>query len=255
MTKNKLRQTAAVWFWQSWGWFAVFALAAVLTGTMSITGWNPFPGHRLVVSWLIAAFAWSLWWLAAGASVATIALWILVGVGILVVSLLAMPQHLVGIPSAIFFAGWAAVTLGTMWDRPRRLWQRAIAWLTWPLFVVAVPANHRERYRRYRDTTRLPPLASFGDDVARKVSELRATAARVRALEAPSEPWLEVRRIVSDGCDLWADMLEGRKPWDGNAVIEAFAPRDAAWEALFQHLSPWGWRFLMWGPARKDVAV
>jgi hypothetical protein len=66
--------------------------------------------------------------------------------------------------------------------------------------------------------------------------------------------WSEIRRTVADGCDLWADMLDGTKPWDGSAVIAAFARRDAAWEALFRHLSPWGWRLLMWGPAREEGA-
>ncbi len=247
MTKNEVRRVVAIWFWDSWGWFAVCGVGAALIAVVNVTGWNPFPGHHLALTWFVGTFVWSLWWLAGGAAVAAIALWVLVGLIALVASLLLVPPSLVGIPSAVFFASWAIVTI---WDPAKRLWQRANAWLTWPLFLLAVPTEDRDRYRRYRDTTNLPALASFGEDIPRKVSELRGTAERVRGLEAPSQQWRDVRSAVSDGCELWADMLEGKQEWDGSAVVRAFARRDASWEALFHHLSPWGWSLLMWGPAR-----
>lgn len=77
---------------------------------------------------------------------------------------------------------------------------------------------------------------------------LRATAARVRSLDAPTAPWMEARRAALASYELWADMLEGRQPWDRQALLGAFAQRDAAWEQVLYRLSPWGWRLLKWGP-------
>jgi hypothetical protein len=234
--------------WRSWIAPALLVLAVAYLVVNGVTGWTLIPVRTLYLSWAIGGAALSWWWLATGASAAAVALWILPYFLVLIAGLATLPARWAGVPSAAFYVVWTVVTL---WDPARRLWQRANAWVTWPLFVAAIPVDQRDRYRRYRSAMTLSRIVLHGGDAQQKVSMLRATADRVRSLDAPSEPWLDARRTAAASCELWADMLEGRRPWDGEAVLDAFAQRDAAWEQVLYRLSPWGWRILMWGPLTR----
>jgi hypothetical protein len=213
----------------------------------SVMGWHPVV-PRVYLAWAVWAAMLSWWWLATGASVAAVVPWIVVGFVLLIAGLATLPGPWAGMPAAAFFGIW---TLVSVWDPAKRIWQRVNAWASWPLFVAVLPADQRDRYRRYRAKTQLPRLADAGEDMQTKAAMLRATADRVRSLDAPSEPWVGFKGSVVAACELWADMLEGRRPWDEQAVLDAFAQRDMAWEQVLYRLSPWGWHLLMWGPVRR----
>jgi hypothetical protein len=223
----------------------LFCVAADFAG-------HPVPIPRAYLYWSLGV-AWLGWlWLASGSSAAAVASWVLPYLIVLIVSQAFVPSPWRGFPTAAFFALWA---LATVWDPARRVWQRANAWATWPLFVAALPASERDRYRIYRKALRLPPvvssrIVSSRDDPLRQAAALRETAENVRLLEAPSEPWSDVRVAAATAYELWAEMLEAKKQWDARAVLNAFKKRDDAWERVLHRLSPWGWRALMWGPMR-----
>jgi hypothetical protein len=234
--------------WRAWIAPGLIVVAVAYLVVSSITGWRALPIPHLYVSWAVGAAALGWWWLATGASAAAVASWVLLYFFALIVGLAFAPPRWAGVPASVFYVIW---TLATFWDPARRIWQRANAWITWPLFVAVMPAEQRDRYRRYRAVMEVPSRAYRIGDMQQHASLLREAAERVRSLDAPGEPWLEVRRSAVESLELTADLLGGGPPWDGQAALDAVAQREAAWEQVLYRLSPWGWRLLMWGPSRR----
>jgi hypothetical protein len=234
--------------WRAWIAPGVILVAVAYLVVSSIAGWTLLPIRQLYLSWAVGAAILSWWWLATGASVAAVASWIFLYFFALMAGLAIAPPRWAGVPAAVFYVIW---TMVTVWDPARRIWQRANAWITWPLFVAVMPSEQRDRYRGYRAAMAIPSLAYRSGDMRQQVSLLRETADRMRSLDAPGEPWLEVRRSSVESLELTADLLGGGPPWDGQAALDAVAQRDAAWEQVLYRLSPWGWRLLMWGPLRQ----
>jgi hypothetical protein len=234
--------------WHAWIAPGLIAVAAAYLVVSSITGWTALPIPHLYVSWAVGAAFLGWLWLATGASAAAVASWVFLDILALIVGLAFAPPRWAQVPPSVFYVIWA---LATVWDPARRIWQRANAWITWPLFVAVMPSDQRDRYRRYRAAMKTPSRAYRRGDMQQQVASLRATADRVRSLDAPSEPWLEVKRSSVESLELAADLLGGGPPWDGQTALDAVAQRDAAWEQVLYRLSPWGWRLLMWGPSRR----
>jgi hypothetical protein len=247
-TPQPLESSTASSTWRAWIALGVIVMAAAYLVIHAITGWKLLPVDHLYVSWAVGAAFLVWWWLVTGASASAVASWLLLYLFALLAGLALAPPRWAGVPSAIFYGIWTVVTV---WDPARRIWQRVNAWATWPLFVAVMPSDERDRYRRYREVAQIPSQAYKRADTRQRVSLLRATADRVRLLDAPSEPWLEMQRWTAASYDRTAELLESGLRGDGQPALDAIAQRDAAWEQVLYRLSPWGWRLLMWGPSRR----
>lgn len=248
MTSRRPPASTASTDWRAWIAPGVFVVAAAYLLVHAITGWTLLPIEHLYVGWAVGAAFLCWWWLVTGASASAVASWLVLYLFALLGGLALAPPRWAGVPSVVFYGIWTTVTV---WDPARRIWQRVNAWATWPLFVGVMPSEQRDRYRRYRAAMRIPAPTYRSADTQQQVALLRGTADRVRALDAPGGPWLEMRRSAVESLERTAEMLEGGPSFDPQAALDAIAQRDVAWEQVLYHMSPWGWRLLMWGPSRR----
>jgi hypothetical protein len=223
---------------RSWGLALLWAVPAVIAWNVLVVPWLP-PGWDVSILIMATVLPWLFMWALSGASLLAIGSWLLptaTTIGLSWVLLPVRPFMFLLLVLAVVL--WSINCTAVGW----RVYARYNGWLGDWVASFGLTSAERLAYRRLMALAR-PDRATRQainqlSDLPRTISGFRKPAEEMLQIAPPDPEWASVIRLAAEPGLMYADMLEGKRDVDYDAVQSVARDRDARLQAILEARSP-----------------